>query len=200
MTTSETTDVADRRERLLDDVVDYVLDHGVSGLTLRALAGAVGSNNRMLLYYFGSRDDLIVAALHGAEARFPGMHAIMTGIDAHDLALPERLERAWRTISDPENLPFHRLFFEIFGLASFEREKFAGLLDLIGTEWVDHVARAFADDGVNEATSLALAHETVALWRGFQATLLSTGDAATVERAASAALDSIVARAQAASD
>jgi AcrR family transcriptional regulator len=46
---------APERERLLGLVAGYVLEHGIADLTLRRLAAAIGSNNRMLLYYFGSR-------------------------------------------------------------------------------------------------------------------------------------------------
>lgn len=189
-----------RREQLLELVVDYVLEHGIAQLTLRGLATAVGSNNRMLLYYFGSREELVVEALHGAEAQFPSMGGVLTALDDRALSLAERLRRAWLIIADPANLPFHRLFFEIFGLAGFERDRFTVLLDAIGSEWVGHIRGAFGDAGVPASEADALAHETVALWRGFQATLLSLGDeaastaSAVVLRAADDALASLVAR------
>ncbi|MGL5809819.1 MAG: TetR/AcrR family transcriptional regulator [Nocardioides sp.] len=48
-----------RREELLDQAADYVLESGLIGLSLRPLAAAVGTSDRMLLYHFGSRDDLV---------------------------------------------------------------------------------------------------------------------------------------------
>jgi AcrR family transcriptional regulator len=190
-----------RREQLLELVVDYVLEHGIAGLTLRGLATAVGSNNRMLLYYFDSREELVVEALHGAESRFPSMGGVLTALDDVTLSLAERLRRAWLIIADPANLPFHRLFFEIFGLAGFERDRFSALLGAIGSEWVGHVRGAFGDTGVPPEEADALAHETVALWRGFQATLLSLGGGVAepaspiVLRAAEGALAGLVVRA-----
>lgn len=48
-----------RREQLLDQITDHVLQHGLIGLTLRPLAAAVGTSDRMLIYHFGSRDALV---------------------------------------------------------------------------------------------------------------------------------------------
>jgi AcrR family transcriptional regulator len=48
-----------RRDELLDQVTDHVLAHGLIGLTLRPLAAAIGTSDRMLVYHFGSRDQLV---------------------------------------------------------------------------------------------------------------------------------------------
>ena len=183
-----------RSQQLLDNIIGYVLENGVSQLTLRTLAQAAGSNNRMLLYYFGSRENVIVAALEGAEARFPGMRAIIPNLDDHSIPLDTRLFEAWQSIADPQNRPFHRLFFEIFGIAGFQHQQFTDLLTAISTEWVAHVAAAFEHEGVPDALALVFAHELVALWRGLQATLLSLGDEDLVNRAAVDATTALLAR------
>jgi AcrR family transcriptional regulator len=58
-----------RREELLDMVLDHVLDHGLIGLTLRPLAAAVGTSDRMLIYHFGNRDALVSAVVVRATDR-----------------------------------------------------------------------------------------------------------------------------------
>ena len=58
-----------RREELLDQVTDHVLEHGLIGLTLRPLAAAIGTSDRMLIYHFGSRDALVSAVVGRAGAR-----------------------------------------------------------------------------------------------------------------------------------
>jgi len=191
-------ETSEKRAELLERVVDHVLESGISQLTLRGLATAVGSNNRMLLYYFGSREELVVAALHGAERRFPGIVGVVDHLAGPDLPLDQRLLAVWRTVSDPVNRPFNRLFFEVFGLASFDPERYATLLGDIGTEWVAQVAAAYRAEGVDGVRAESLAHETVALWRGLQATLLSAGAGPGVERAAVDATEALVARVRAA--
>ncbi|MCO1659774.1 TetR/AcrR family transcriptional regulator [Pseudonocardia humida] len=57
-----------RRTELLELAYRYVLEHGLSDLSLRPLATAVGSSPRVLLYLFGSKDRLITALLARARA------------------------------------------------------------------------------------------------------------------------------------
>ena len=59
----------DRREDLLDRVTDHVLGHGLIGLTLRPVAAAIGTSDRMLIYHFESRDALVSAVVARATER-----------------------------------------------------------------------------------------------------------------------------------
>jgi len=65
-----------RRDQLLDQVTDHVLEHGLIGLTLRPVAASIGTSDRMLLYHFGSRDELVTAVVTRTEER------AVAGIDA----------------------------------------------------------------------------------------------------------------------
>lgn len=58
-----------RREQLLDAVTDHVLEHGLIGLTLRPVAAAIGTSDRMLIYHFTSRDALVSAVVDRASER-----------------------------------------------------------------------------------------------------------------------------------
>ena len=52
-----------RREDLVARATDYALEHGLVGLSLRPLAAALGTSDRMLLYHLGSKDELLVAII-----------------------------------------------------------------------------------------------------------------------------------------
>ena len=56
-----------RRHELLELAYAYVLERGVSDLSLRPLAAAIGSSTRVLLFLFGSKAELVQALL--ARAR-----------------------------------------------------------------------------------------------------------------------------------
>jgi len=58
-----------RREELLDQVTDHVLEHGLIGLTLRPVAAAIGTSDRMLIYHFESRDALVSEVVARATER-----------------------------------------------------------------------------------------------------------------------------------
>jgi AcrR family transcriptional regulator len=59
----------DRHAELVDLATDYALEHGVVGLTLRPLAAAIGTSDRMLVYHFGSRDALVSAVVARSNER-----------------------------------------------------------------------------------------------------------------------------------
>ena len=50
-------------------MADHVLAKGLAGATLRPLAAAVGTSDRMLLYYFTDKDELLTAVLERIAAR-----------------------------------------------------------------------------------------------------------------------------------
>eukprot|EP01033_Poteriospumella_lacustris_P022788 gene22788-17193_t len=52
-----------RREAVIDRLADHILQAGLSGSSLKALAAAVGASDRMLLYYVRNKDDLLTTAL-----------------------------------------------------------------------------------------------------------------------------------------
>jgi AcrR family transcriptional regulator len=57
------------RAAVLAAVADYLLANGVADLSLRSIARAVSTSHRMLLYHFGSKAQLIRAALEEARRR-----------------------------------------------------------------------------------------------------------------------------------
>jgi AcrR family transcriptional regulator len=58
-----------RRDALLAACTDHVLVEGLIGLSLRPLARAVGTSDRMLIYHFGSRDGLVAAIIDESTRR-----------------------------------------------------------------------------------------------------------------------------------
>jgi AcrR family transcriptional regulator len=58
------------RERILTAAEDVVVDHGVSGLTVRAVAAAAGVRPGLIHYYFDSIDALRLEVLQRAATRW----------------------------------------------------------------------------------------------------------------------------------
>jgi AcrR family transcriptional regulator len=86
----------DRRDVLLDQVTDHVLENGLIGLTLRPVAAAIGTSDRMLIYHFESRDALVSAVVErsgeravDAVSRLPGAPSVRSAVN--------RLWRVYRT-------------------------------------------------------------------------------------------------------
>jgi AcrR family transcriptional regulator len=186
------------RDRLLRLTADYILEYGVAEMTLRRLGKAIGTNNRMLLYYFGSKEELISAALVELGSRYPILAKAFTVMDDPDRPLRERIVDAWEAVAAPENIPFHRVFFEVVGLAAHQGGRFDAFLKVIGNDWRVLVAASLRRDGVPAPAADTLARELVALWRGLQLDLITSGDRAGTAEANADAAVSLAQRAAAA--
>jgi len=58
------------RETLLPRLAAHVLEHGIAGLSLRPLAMAAGTSDRMLLYHFGTKQRLVAELLEYMAAGY----------------------------------------------------------------------------------------------------------------------------------
>ncbi len=58
-----------RSAELLEAAVEDALTHGITGLSLRPLAARLGTSDRMLLYHFESKDELVAALIEATSDR-----------------------------------------------------------------------------------------------------------------------------------
>ncbi len=65
-----------KRAAILERIVEFVLAQGLDAATLRAMAEATGQSDRMLLYYFKDKDEIISETLVALTIRF--MAVLMT--------------------------------------------------------------------------------------------------------------------------
>ncbi|PSJ30658.1 TetR family transcriptional regulator [Streptosporangium nondiastaticum] len=101
-----------RREELLNAAMNYVGEHGLATLTLRPLAAALGTSDRMLVYHFGSREGLVVALLDRA---FADLAVMWRG---RQVAKPSDLVRVlWHALAEPGARVAVRLYLEAASLA-----------------------------------------------------------------------------------
>jgi AcrR family transcriptional regulator len=62
-----------RRAAIIERLADHVLQHGLIAASLRPLAKAAGTSDRMLLYYFSDKAEIIGATLQHIAARMTGI-------------------------------------------------------------------------------------------------------------------------------
>src|SRR4051794_39765586 len=103
----------DPRRRLLDAAIDHVAAHGIADLSLRRLAGALGTSHRMLIHHFGSKEGLWVAIVREVERR--QLDAVADLVLADETSFADATRAWWHHISDPSLWPNERLFFEVYG-------------------------------------------------------------------------------------
>jgi AcrR family transcriptional regulator len=168
--------VASAREQHLADVVEYVIANGVQDLSLRALATAIGTSHRMLLYHFGSKDQLLVEVVREIERQERSLVAASAPAEGADLDPAALLRGFWRRVSLPRYAARERLFFELYGRALQRRDATEELLDGIIDDWVEPSVALEIALGTEPAEARARARLCVAVVRGLLLDLLATGD------------------------
>jgi AcrR family transcriptional regulator len=171
-----------RRDELLERAYRYALTHGLAELSLRPLAAAIGSSPRVLLFLFGSKDQLIRDLLGRARAdELTALRQAREAGGADDFAAAVRA--AWGWLVDPAHRPMLVLWVQAYARSLSEPDgPWAGFARQTVEDWLGLLAGVGggADSGGADA-ALGLA-----LLRGALLDLLATGDAertsAVVER------------------
>jgi AcrR family transcriptional regulator len=171
-----------RKAELLDSVAEYLLEHGLAELSLRPLAQAVGTSPRILLYHFGSKEELVASALRAARARETEAVKIYQASIAN-APLADQLRTAWEWISASSNHGFLRLFFEVYGLSLQSPGRFPGFLETVVSDWLPLAEASLRSVGMEAAEAGSLAPLIVAVQRGLLLDLLATGESERVDRA-----------------
>src|ERR1700761_9005218 len=100
-----------RQSELLELAYGYALAHGLADLSLRPLATAIGSSPRVLLFLFGSKDNLIRALL--SRSRSDEMTMLAELRSTHpDADLATVAAYVWRWLATPEHRDLLRLWVE----------------------------------------------------------------------------------------
>lgn len=164
----------DRRAALLEAAIAYVAAHGLTDLSLRRLAAELGTSHRMLIHHFGSKEGLWVAIVEEVERR--QLATVAEIVPDPSLAFGDAMRAWWRHISDPSLWPNERLFFEVYGQALQGRVHTTELLEGIVDRWLDPIAEAGMELGLDRETARASARLGIAVTRGLLLDLLATGD------------------------
>lgn len=168
------------RERLLERIIAYVTDNGVTDLSLRPLAAAVGSSPRVLLYHFSSKEELVTTVLRRAGER---QRSLVAQLRTRHAGSIEGCRELWSAISDPAALPIFRLFFEVYALALRDRERYAAFLANFIAPWLKSIGDPLVDAGWSRADADAFGTYIVAAFRGFLLDLCATNERDRIDRA-----------------
>ena len=90
-----------RREEAIERMADHLLAEGLGAATLRPLAAAAGTSDRMLLYYFNDKDELLSATLHRVAERMLGKRPNLA--PSTGLGVPGMLKKARASVSFPSS-------------------------------------------------------------------------------------------------
>ena len=170
----------ERKEELLDAALSYVVAHGVSDMSLRPLARAVGSSPRALLYHFGSKEELVAHILERAATR---QRRIFAKLKSGNMGGRKACRAIWDVMSAPASETTFRLFFEVYGLALQDRKRFSFFLKRVVQDWLAFIAEPLVQQGWRRRDAEAFATVLIAGYRGFMLDLSATRDRKRVDAA-----------------
>ncbi|WEK13473.1 MAG: helix-turn-helix domain containing protein [Candidatus Microbacterium phytovorans] len=164
-----------RSAALLDGAVEHLTRVGIEDFTLARLAAALGTSSRMLIYHFGSRDELL------ARVQRELRHRVTIDLRARRL---DTLSAAVRATWDyyVARLPHMQLFHHLAARAFENPTDFTAFTDTAVSEWEAFFTEVAEREGYAEGEAHAAGRLALAGFRGLIQDLLLTGDRNQLER------------------
>ena len=175
-----------RPEELREAIVKYLIKRGLTGLSLRPLAKAVGASPRLLLYYFGSKEKMVVDVLAEIRRR---QRASYRGVQAP--SFQQACGVIWKQMSASDSEPLFRLFFEAYGMALRQPKLYRALLHATVEDWLRFIADPLCREGHPRELARAFATVVLAGLRGFMLDYCTTADRARLDRAVALWLETL---------
>jgi AcrR family transcriptional regulator len=167
-----------RPEELRNAIVRYLIQHGLTDLSLRPLAKAVGSSPRVLLYYFGSKEKMVIELLAEVRQRQRAIYSEVQGA-----SFGEACQIIWKRMTAADSEPVFRLFFEAYGIALRRPHLYKAFLRATIEDWLQLIADPLCREGYKRGEARAFATIILAGLRGFMLDYCTTRDRNRLDRA-----------------
>jgi AcrR family transcriptional regulator len=180
-----------RQDELLELAYRYVLAHGLADMSLRPLAKAIGSSPRVLLFLYGSKDELIRALL--GRARADELAAIAAFREMESPAdLIESALQVWQWLSASGHRQLLGLWVEAYARSLVDPAgPWSGFAAQTVQDWLGLLASRQPPLWRRTAAGAAERTAVLALLRGAMLDLLATGEEARTAQSVAFLLDAL---------
>lgn len=134
-----------RRTELAAAATDHALAHGLIGLSLRPLADALGTSDRMLLYHFSNKDDLVATVLRVSNDR--SVAEVRRRPPSRDLR--RAVLDLWEATTTGQLERCQRMYVEAAALGLLGREPYVTVVREANQRWVDALADFLVASGAD---------------------------------------------------
>lgn len=144
-----------RLDPLIDRIADHILAHGLAASSLRPMARAAGTSDRMLLYYFADKDAVIGAGLDRVAQR---MIAMLDAAAPTTPLSPQQLRaHLMPLLNDPAVAPYMAVWLDMAARGAQGDGAIRAVGARIGQAFLDWLARHLAvETGQHEAAAARL--------------------------------------------
>jgi AcrR family transcriptional regulator len=109
--------VTQRKAQITERLIEYLLAHGPAELSLRPMAAAVGTSARLLIFHFGSKEELLLQVLRAIERQLQAALSALLNAPPNARGIAP-MRAFWNWALKRENLRRLRLIYEIQLLAA----------------------------------------------------------------------------------
>ena len=129
------------KEEILDGALAVAFDDGLSQLSYGRVARQLGISDRIVVYYFPSKEDLVSEVLVAVGMQL--QHALEPVFTSTAEDPFELVEAAWPIMARAESVAVFALFLEANGLAASGREPYRTLVPQLVDAWITWAAGYF---------------------------------------------------------
>ncbi|HEV2111354.1 MAG TPA: TetR/AcrR family transcriptional regulator [Gammaproteobacteria bacterium] len=160
-----------RKQELLDALITYLVQHGLADLSLRPMAAASGTSARLLIFHFGSKENLLAEVLKEMQVRLQRSFGELLAANPAPRRSP-LLRIFWDWATSGENYDYHRLLYQLQLLAAQNPKIYGRYLKKISLSWLELIQPALPP--VQQTPGFATLYGAV--FDGLFIELMSTGD------------------------
>jgi AcrR family transcriptional regulator len=145
-----------RRQELLDRMADFILAEGLSAASLRPLAAAAGTSDRMLMHYFRDKNELLHATLMVITNR---LVAVLDETRTSTSPIGRLIPSVTATLSTPPIVPFVRVWLDLVAGAAVHpgHRQVAGRIASLFEQWVRNALEVDVEEDRAPLAAVALA-------------------------------------------
>jgi AcrR family transcriptional regulator len=129
------------KKEILDGALAVAFDDGLSQLTYGRVAKQLGISDRVVVYYFPSKEDLVGEALLGVGIQL--QQALEPAFRSPARDHLQLVKAAWPVMARAEADAVFSLFLEATGLAASGREPYCTLVPQLVEAWITWAANFF---------------------------------------------------------
>ncbi|MED1863770.1 TetR/AcrR family transcriptional regulator [Fictibacillus nanhaiensis] len=132
-----------RKQELQEKMSIHILTNGLQSVSLRNLAKAVGTSDRMLLHYYQDKEELMTEVLTQISDN------LITILEqARTVAIPfnQLVPHLYQLIKDPVVKPYIQLWLELIARASKNEEPYFSIAKQIGDSFINYCSELIQAD------------------------------------------------------
>ncbi|MEZ4862839.1 MAG: TetR/AcrR family transcriptional regulator [Caldilineaceae bacterium] len=141
-----------KKAQIIAQITQYLIENGMADIGLRKLAAVSGASDRMLIYYFETKEALLSQVLEAIAAGFTEQLDALLG--QHQRCAAVLLSELLALGGAPQFRAVIQLWFEVVGLAARGQEPFATSATAIAKNWLQWIEHRLDAEERRQAIAL----------------------------------------------